>query len=134
MNEKSFEECRKKTSELLKITKDNIFEKSIEFLTLQILYHDTYIKEFKIFKDLSLEKDKFYSQLYTDNKTNNNLQLKNKSEVENYIFQNNLYYDKCIELNKQEAVVKYLEGIVDYLKQTSFSIKNIIELKRMKGE
>jgi|WetSurMetagenome_2_1015567.scaffolds.fasta_scaffold448590_3 hypothetical protein len=133
MTDDNFERLRKETIEKLKVSEENLCEKSIDFMTLSIIYYNLYIKELREFKDLITEKEKLYSTLYTANKQDNNLQLKNKSEVENYIFSNKMYYDFCLRYNKQDVVVKYLEGVCDLLKRSSYTIKNIIDLKNIKG-
>ena len=95
-------------------------------------YLDLYIIEFKKFKDMLAEKDKLYGTLYIDLKKNSKIELKYKSDYDSFINANEMYYEMVMKLNEQEAVVKYLEEVMNTIRKMSFNIANIIELKKLK--
>ena len=114
----------------LKISKDNISEKSISVPYSHSKYINIFSREFKLFRDLSIKKDKLYGKLYHYYKFDFNYSLSSKTEIEPYINNNDEYYKLLLEMNEQEEIVKYLEKIVKVFEGLSFSIKNFIEYQK----
>lgn len=132
MTKSDFSTLVKYTENKLKLTKDNVFDKSVEIVNAYTEYLNLYIKELKRYRELVIDKDRLYGTLYDDFRFNNNKALKSKTEIDPYIDSNKVFYDTKIAVMEQEMVVKYLEGILDNINRMSYNIKNFIELKQMK--
>ena len=131
MDRKELDAIRTKTTELFKITPDNLYTKSIEMINAFPRYYDKYIMEYKAYRDLISDKDKLYGELYNKYRFNSNKELKTKSEVEPFVLSDESYYQLCLRVNEYELGVKYLEGVCDAIKRLSYNVKNIIDLKNL---
>ncbi len=131
MTREILDSLRAKTIELFRITKDNLYSKSIEMINMFPRYFDTYMEEYKILQDLIAEKEKIYGELYNKYRYEVKKELKTKSELDPFILSDKLYYEHCLKINECELTVKYLEGVCDAIKRVSYNIKNIIDLKNL---
>jgi hypothetical protein len=77
------------------------------------------------------EREKLYGQLYIKYRYDNQKEARTKTEIEPFIHSDDLYYKLCLQINEQEKIVKYLEGVCDAIKRLSYNIKNIIDLKNL---
>lgn len=133
MNIEDFEKLKNITKTKMVLTNENIVDKSISIISYYHQYLNLYIDEYKLYKDLLVEKEKLYGVLYNDLRYNTNKDLKSRTEIEPFINSNDMYYKLCLRINDQEMIVKYLEEVMDSIKKLSFNIKNIIDLKNLQG-
>jgi hypothetical protein len=80
-------------------------------------------------KELSLVKDEIYGKLFSKYKKDHSRSFSTK-EIDIMIKSEDKYIDVCIEYNKQETYLKYLEATIDNIKKISFQVKNFIEIKK----
>jgi hypothetical protein len=116
----------------LTINEENILTKSLNLPLYYQQYSQIYVKELKLLKVLSLDKDKLFGELYHHYKFKSDFSLDTKGEIVTYIQADQKYYDKCLEVSNQEVVCKFIEQLLDNINKTGYSIKNYIELKKMK--
>lgn len=116
----------------LNIDELNAAEKSLKFSSLYNQYLLLYLKELKILKTLALEKDKLFGELYHKYKFQNNYQLDTSKEIETYVRADELYYKKCLDYQNQEIIVKFLEETLQNINNTSYRIRNYIELLKLR--
>jgi hypothetical protein len=131
MKSESFQEFKIKIEKELRLTEDNIEEKSIQLSNIYSNVLSIYSKELKIFKNMQIEKDKIYGELYHKYKFEFDYQLDSKSEVDSYIKSNELYYKLALECANQEVQVKFLEQTLEHINNLGFRIKNYIDLKKI---
>lgn len=134
MTNENLEKLKKHIEDVLRLTKDNVMNKTLELSGLYDNVLRLLIKELKIYKTLEIEKDELYGTLYHKYTKEFEYQLDTKYEVENYIFKDKLFVQKRLNIQDRELTVKYLEGVLDNIKNTSFQIKSYVDqLKIQQG-
>lgn len=131
MDKQDFEALKKFSASKLKLKEDDLLEKSMSIFSMYSHYYDIFINELKVLKKLRLDRERLYSDLYKKIRMDS-YGLKNKSEIEPYIFSEDEYYELALNINDQEIVVKYLEDMIDYIRKSSFQISNLVSLIKIK--
>ena len=131
MKSEDFQKLKLKVEVELKITEENVMEKSIQLSNLYANILQIYTKELKFLKTKGHEKDKIFGELYHHYKFNFNFQLDSKGEIESYIKADNTFYNIALEYSQQEVQVKYLEQLLEHINNLGFRIKNYIDLKKI---
>jgi len=131
MKVEDFQKLKDVVEKELKITDENVLEKSIQLSNFYAKFLQIYSKELKILKSLYHEKDKVYGKLYHHYKFEGDFQLDTKAEVEAYIKADDTYYKIALKYSQQEIQVKFLEQVLDHINNLGFRIKNYIDLKKM---
>lgn len=119
-----------KVSSDLKITEDNVANKSLNSAYMYHQYLDLWLSELRELKTLCLEKDRIYGTLYEKYKFKGDYKLDSRNEIEAWIFADPVYIKVATEYIDKETVVKYLENVTEAISKLSFSIKNYIEYKK----
>jgi hypothetical protein len=132
MNLEQFKALKAKVEINLDVDESNAAEKSLKFSSLYSKYLALYMQELRLLKTLSTEKDKLYGELYHNFKFKNNYQLDSSKEIETYVRSDQSFYQKCLDFQNQEIVVKYLEETLQNINSTGYRIKNYIELLKLK--
>jgi len=139
MKIEDFEKLKNKVKSELELNQDNIEQQSIRSGTLHQKYLAIYMKELRTYNRMVAEKEKLYGELYhkykypsADDGIGFQFSLDTKGEIDTYINSNNDYYQKRLNIQNQEIVVKYLERVLDSINKMSFHIKNYIELMKLK--
>ena len=134
MTEESFNALRLRSQQDLIIDEDNVLETSLNLGKLYNNYLQVYSKEIRTLKEMNIELDKRYGELYHKYKYGRDFDysLNNKGEVDVYINNDPHYYDYLKFVRFQETVVKFLELHLECLSKMSFTIKNYIDLKKIK--
>jgi hypothetical protein len=133
MDQTNFKSLKHYISTKIKLTKTNLEEKSASLSTLYFYCIDIYSDEFKIYKDMKVESENTYGKLYKKYAYANNIQLKTKNEIDAHIWSDEEYFEHMKKLNHQESVVRFLEETIIMVKQIGFTIKNMIEIQRVKS-
>ena len=81
---------------------------------------------------IATDKDKLYGDLYHEYKFKSDFQLDNRGEIDVYIKANDKYYNKCLEYQTQEIIVKYIEETLQNITTTGYRIKNYVDLLKLK--
>jgi len=132
MNLEQYKALKAKVENDLFVDESNAAEKSLKFSNLYAKYLALYMQELRIIKQLSIDKDKLYGELYHQFKFKNDFQLDGNKEIDIYIRSNESYYKKCLEFQNQEIIVKYLESVLLNITTTGYRIKNYVELLKLK--
>ena len=132
MENKTFEEIKNYVEHGFEVNIDNLEAKSISLMTMQGHILSAYVKELKVFKNMITDKESLYGHLYEKLRFDNNRQLKNKTEIDPFIWKDETYYALCLRFNDQECQVKYFEEVLDSIKKMSYHIGNIITLEKIK--
>jgi hypothetical protein len=132
MQQDAFDKLKKYVDQELKITEENILDKSIQISNLYNQFLKLYNKELFDFKNKLLEKDKIYGELYHHYKFKFDYNLDTKSEIDNYIRSDEKYYQMALECVKLEVQVKFLEQILENINNLGYRIKNYIDLMKFK--
>jgi len=134
MNKETFKKLKDFSKENLELTPENVMEKSLKFNNLYIHYHNLYVKEKKLLKDINNNMKKVYSDLYHYYKFGAfDFKLDNKHEIETYIFGNDKYYDLKVKYDEQVIYVDYLLSTMEQIQKTSFQIGHYIDLLKIKN-
>lgn len=131
MKSEHFQELKKRIESELKITPENVEEKSLQLSNFHTQCLQIFIKELGILKNKLIEKDKIYGQLYHKYKYNYQYTLETKNEVDAYIKADDLYYNIALECANIEVQVKYLEDVCMQINNLGFRIKNFIDLRKI---
>ena len=115
----------------LKITEQNIMEKSIQLSNFYSKTLQIYSKELRILKMKKVEMDKTFGELYHKYKFKYDFQLDTKAEVETYIKSDDIYYKLALEYAQQEVQVNFLEQTLGQINNMGYRIKNFIDLKKI---
>lgn len=111
----------------------NVLELSERVPNLFQKYLDVYVEELKILKDMEINREKKYGELYKHFKHKDQYEWSQKGEIESQINSDPNYYKLKMQIAQQEFMVKYLENVLDNIKRLSFSIKNWIEIKKFQA-
>jgi len=133
MDQQNFIKLKKYIESKIKLTKDNLEEKSASLSTLYFYCVDIYSDEFKIYKNMKVDSESIYGKLYKKYAYGYNIQLKTKNEIDAHIWSDEEYFACMKNLNHQEAVVRFLEESITMIKQIGYTIKNMIEIQRAKS-
>jgi len=131
MNQSDFQKLKSFFELELKITEQNIMEKSIQLSNLYSKTLQIYSKELRILKMKKVDMEKTFGELYHKYKFNFDYQLDTKAEVENYIKSDDIYYKLALEYAQQEVQVNFLEQTLGHINNMGFRIKNYIDLKKI---
>src|SRR5210317_1690339 len=108
MKIEDFKRLIKLMEEEVKITDDNLLERSYR-------YPDTYMRYLAIFtnqltelKSLEVRKKEMYGKLFKYYKYEDDRNWETKQEIESQIYSDKKYVDICVQYNEQEAMVKHL--------------------------
>ena len=104
MNKEQFETIRKENAEKMSVTKDNLGEKSVDFLNMFARNFDFYVDEYKLYQDMRTKKERLYSEYYKKYRYDNKLEIRTTGEIESFIHTEELYYKLCLNVNQQELV------------------------------
>lgn len=130
MNDETFNTLKIEVDTDLELNKNNIIEKNLLIPKLYNKYLNIYNKELKLYKDYLLLKDKTYGELFHYYKFDYHIKLDKKTDIDPYI-NNDIKFNKiCYKLNNQEIYIKWIEKILDNIKQMGYSIKNFIEYQK----
>lgn len=132
MDREKFDKFRDKMSLLFKdIKQENLIQKSVDMMNEIHFCFNVFMKEYKVYKDMLVDKEKMYGELYLKFRYDNNQGARTKVEIESFIHCNEAYCDLCYRINEQEMIVKYAEEMTDRIQKVSYSIKNIVDLKQL---
>lgn len=129
MDQENFKKLKKMVNSTLQINEDNVAEKSRKIPYIQSKYAGILVNEIEIYKKLDLNKIKIHAEKYKYYKEEYSREL-NKTEIEIYINNEEIYQDILSTLSKQSIIVKYLEETLTNIKAISFNIKNYIDIKK----
>ena len=132
MDIENFKSLKLKAEKDLIVNETNAADKSLEFARLYSKYTSLYMQELRILKQMSTDRDKLYGDLYHKLKFKNDYQLDSSKEIDIYIKSDESYYNKCLEFQNQEIVVKYLEETLQNITVTGYRIKNYVDLLKLK--
>ena len=133
MNWTEYDRLRKLAEADIKITTDNVLQKSIDRPIIYHKYLDIFIVQTRKYRKMKIDVNQMYGQLYKKYKFDGNIALSNKSEVEAFINNDEVYIKLLHSLNIQETIIIYLEKLLDTIKSMSFDIKNFIEFQKFLG-
>lgn len=129
------EEFQKKVDKDLEITKDNVYEKSMNYSSIYHKYISTYYRALNKLNELKIDKDKIYGDLYHEYKfqnKNGGYEISTKTEVDLYVKRDDIYIKVAKQFSNQEGIVKYLELVLDDIKSMSYTLKNYIEFEKLR--
>ena len=134
MTEENFNSIKLRSQNDLVIDENNVLETSLNLGKTYNNYLRVYSNEYRTLKEMMIELDKKYGELYHKYKYGKDFDyaLNNKGEVDIYINSDPTYCEYLKFVKFQEVVVKFLENHLDCLSKMSYSIKNYIELKKIK--
>lgn len=131
----TFQELQEQIKKDIEINPENISQMSLYQAKIYSKYLDHYMAELKKLKDIKIKKDIKTSEVYHDLKMNGYQGYsvtKSKNEIEVYINLNPEIQKLNESYNNQEIRVKFLEATLENIKSISFSIKNFIDLSKIK--
>lgn len=134
MTDENFELLKSRSNKDLEVHEDNVLETSLNMGKLYNSYLQLYSREIYTLKEMNVELDKTYGELYHKYKFGKDFDyaLTNKGEVDVYINNDPLYYNYLKFVRKQEVIVKFLEQHLDNLSKMSYHIKNYVEIKKLR--
>jgi len=132
MKIEEFQKLKDLAESELKITEDNVMDKSIQLSNLYSRFLNIYIKELRILKEISVDKDKIYGELYDKYKFHFDYQLDGKSEIDTYVRKDDKFYQIALTYSQQEVQVQFLEQTLNHINNLGFRIKNFVDLKKIK--
>jgi hypothetical protein len=130
MNQENFKLLKDQVKVDLEFNQENILQKSIGISNLHRKYLDFFITEFKLYKLLKSDLDKLYKEKYHFYKHEGKYQMDSFKEIEIYVKGDDDYYKASILVDEQESIVKYLEKIVELIKNLPYSIKNYVDFTK----
>jgi len=134
MDDNDFQKLKKYTEKELKLTPDNVMDKSISLNNLFVHYQNLYVAERRKLKDINNTMKKTYSELYHYYKFEGfDFKLDSKSEIETYVFGDDKYYDLKVKHDKLSLQVEYIKSTMDQIQKTSFQIGHYIDLLKIKN-
>jgi len=134
MKTEDFQKLKDRIEIELKVTEDNVMEKSIQLSNLYSMVLKIYSKELKSLKEKKLEIDRCFGINYAKYKNEgyNGRSVESIKEAEIYIFNDNQYYQLKLEFSQIETQVNFLEKTLTHIDNLGFRIKNFVDLKKMK--
>ncbi len=132
MENEKFQKLKNAIENELKLDDNNIMNKSIQLSNFYMSILQIYNKELKELKIKLLGKDKCYGERYHHYKFKFDYQLDSKSEIDNYVRADEIFYNKALEYSQQEIQVDFLEQSLTHINNIGFKIKNYIDLQKLK--
>jgi D-hexose-6-phosphate mutarotase len=131
----TFKELQSEMEKELEITQDNIQEKSMALSRIYQKYLRIFSSEQIELNKLEAMRSEMYSKLYSELKKNgvDGVDVgKNRNEIESYMGLNKEYREILYKIANQQTYLKNIELSLENISKTSFSIKNYIDLAKMK--
>jgi len=132
MDNKKFRALMTQHDGELKLNMNNIGNKSMELPELHNKYLDIYFIELKELKKVFRERSELYGDKYKHYKYFDDHKWDKKTEIETQILNDSAYLAKLKECDELELQVKQLEKVLDNIKKTSYTIRNIVDFERFK--
>jgi hypothetical protein len=117
----------------LTFNEDSIQSKLQELVIKRCFYLDIFTKETTKLKDLRLDKEVLYAELYDKIKFHSDIRREKRDEIESQMHKDPRFFNICKEINFQEEVVIYLENTLQNFRDLGFQIKNSIAHMRFKA-
>jgi len=117
----------------LTFNEDSIQSKLQELVIKRCFYLDIFTKETTKLKDLRLDKEVLYGELYEKIKFYSDIRREKRDEIESQMYKDPRFFNICKEINFQEEVVIYLENTLQNFRDLGFQIKNSIAHMRFKA-
>ena len=119
----------------LEISSDNIQNKSMELSKIYQKYLDLYFSEIKTLQEFQESRNKKFAEIFHKIRTEGYQGYdvgKTKNETEIYINLDPDYQKINKQFLDQELIVKYLEKSLENINKAGFSIKNYVDLQKLK--
>ena len=126
-----FETLKSQIREDIKLTERNVLQKSIDFASIYQKYLEIFTTELSKLKSLQITLDKNYGELLHHYKFTYEFKLNSASEIEAHVKSDQKYITNLELYNTQENLVKFLEKTLSNISAMQYSIKNIIEYKKL---
>lgn len=134
MKTEDFQKLKDIIEQELKITEENVMDKSIQLSNLYSMILKIYSKELRALKEKKLEIDRCfginYAKLKNEGYFGRNVESIKEAEI--YIFNDNQYYQLKLEYSQIETQVEILQKYLSQIDNLGFRIGNYITLKKMK--
>jgi len=134
MNLQDFKKIINRLDNKIKLTQNNLIEVSMSLPTLQHEYIDIWGKEARETEKLRADIKKLYGILYEKIKHKSDVAWETKAEIETQIYSNDEYHKKSVELYQKEKMVEQLLKCIDNIKNTQWTIRNIIDWNKQFGQ
>lgn len=131
MNQSELNKIKKDLEDDLKITDDNVLDKTKTVPHLYQKYLSVYIKESMLLKKLKSDLDEFYGLAFK--KLFEGDRKLNKGEIDQFICAEKEYVNMKRQMEFQEQVCIFLEKSVDNVKAMSYNLNNYISLRKFLG-
>lgn len=134
MKTDDFQKLKDRVEQELKITEDNIMDKSIQLSNMYSIILNIYTKELKNLKFKKADMDKLYGEIYHVLKKEGyeGHSVDSKTEATVYINSDPRFYPLRLEYAQLEIQVQYLEKTLSLIDNLGFRIKNFIDLQKLK--
>lgn len=126
-----FESLKKTAEEELKFDKSNAAEKNILLPNLYQKWLGIFNTESSRLAVIRLDLEKKSGELYQFYKNEDKIAHDTMKEIEGCISSNPEYLELKAKEIKQAAIVDYLEGTLNNIKQLSYSLKNFVEYQKI---
>ena len=126
-----FESLKKTAEEELKFDKSNAAEKNILLPNLYQKWLGIFNTEASRLAVIRLDLEKKSGELYQFYKNEDKIAHDTMKEIEGCIASNPEYLELKAKEIKQAAIVDYLEGTLNNIKQLSYSLKNFVEYQKI---
>lgn len=145
MKSEDFQKLKDFAQREISFNEDNALEKTIQLSNLHAHFLNLYSREFAIFKELELQREKIYGELFQcfryPDKNNPNMSrfgllnfdnsLKG-TEIDNYVKSHQAYYDIALKSAIEEVQVNYLEQTISNINNLGYRITSYVSLLKMK--
>lgn len=132
MEKDIFLKIRKQIDEELKITSENIHEKSLLSPILASRYCNILILEKQVLNQLDEKKQKIYRKLYHKYKYDYEYSLKTKHEIETYVFSDDIYLEIVKQCKEQELCIEYFEEHIKIFNKLNFVYNTYLGFMKIK--
>ena len=133
MSAEDFARLKERAKKDLEYDWDTAAEKCRRISSIYQDWLDVFNRESAKFVVLEIEKDKLYGKLYKEYRFESNLKFDSNKEIESQIKCDPEWVKLSAASSKQKLVVDYLQDTLGNINRLSFSIKNFIEIMKVRG-
>ena len=117
----------------LTFNEDNLQSKFQELIIKRCFYLDLTSKETTKLKNLRLDKEVLYAELYDKIKFHSDIRREKRDEIESQMHREPRFLAICKEIIIQEEIVSYLAEIIQAFKDLSFQLRAMLDMIKFKA-
>jgi hypothetical protein len=129
--EEKFNQIKKEIEEVFKVDQFALAEEAIKHISKMHFYNSRLSEEKVMLMKIKRKLDEVHGELYEKYRFNNSFKISTKGEVDEWINRDIRWQKINTRYENQKIMVDYYTRVVESIRDKSYMIKNLIDLKKI---